>query len=115
MADVSYRFAGIPYGVEASVEDVTDPGVEVTTVTGGQGGYADTTLPVGDYVAIYTDLGEQHRVGGDLASSRDTDLERSIQAAGDVSYDNGTSGLTASDVQAALDELAARVDALEAP
>lgn len=36
-------------------------------------------------------------------------------SAADVSYDNGDSGLTATDVQAALDELAGRVDALEAP
>lgn len=33
----------------------------------------------------------------------------------EVAYDNDTSGLTATTVQAAIDELAARVDALEAP
>jgi hypothetical protein len=115
MADVTYRFAGIPYGVDASVEDVTDPGVEVDTVTGTQGGYADLALPVGDYVAIYTDLGETHRIGGDLASTADTDYARSVPAAAAVIYDNTTSALTATDVQAALDEIVARVVALETP
>jgi hypothetical protein len=103
MADVTYRFAGIPYGVDASVEDVTDPGVEVDTVTGTQGGYADLALPVGDYVAIYTDLGETHRIGGDLASRRQP------------SSTTTPPRLTATDVQAALDEIVARVVALETP
>jgi hypothetical protein len=35
--------------------------------------------------------------------------------ASDVVYDNDTSGLTATDVQAALDEIVARVVALETP
>jgi hypothetical protein len=115
MADVSYRFAGIPDGVTASVEDVTDPGVEVTTVTGGSGGYGDATLPIGDYVARYTYLGEAHRIGGDLAASRDSDLEHTAPSADTVTYDNTTSSLTATDVQAAIDELTARIVALETP
>jgi hypothetical protein len=115
MADVSYRFSGIPYGVEASVEDVTAPGVEVDTVTGTINGFGDVTLPVGDYVAIYSHLGETHRVAGDLASPVDSDYSRSAVSAGAVSYDNTTSELTASDVQAALDELVVRIVALETP
>ncbi len=113
MADVSYRFSGIPYGVEASIEDVTDPGVEVDTVTGTINGYGDVSLPVGDYVAIW-DNG-QHRTSGDLASSVDTDYARSPASADAVAYDNTTSDLTATDVQAALDEVVARIVALEAP
>lgn len=113
MADVTYRFTGIPYGVDASVEDVTAPGVEVDSITGLIGGYADVSLPVGDYVAIFRDQGQTHRVAGDLASSADTDYARSPAAAGNVSYDNTTSELTATDVQAALDEIVARVAALE--
>jgi hypothetical protein len=97
------------------VEDVTAPGVEVDTVTGLIGGYGDVTLPVGDYVAIYTDLGETHRVAGDLASSTDSDFSRSVPAAESVTYDNTTSALTAADVQAALDEVVARIVALEVP
>jgi hypothetical protein len=111
MADVSYRFAGIPDGVEASVEDVNDPGVEVATVTGTQSGYGDVDLPVGDYVAIYRSGGYEHRAAGDLAARVDSDYAGS----GEVAYDNTMSGLTATDVQGALDELTARVVALETP
>lgn len=113
MADVSYRFSGIPDGVVASVEDVTAPGVEVASVTGTSSGYADTDLPIGDYVAIYTSGGFEHRTSGDLASPTDTDYSRSPISADEVSYDNTTSDLTATDVQAALDEVVARVVALE--
>jgi hypothetical protein len=114
MADVTYRFAGVPHGVVASVEDVTDPGVEVTTVTGNQSGYGDAALPIGDYVAIYQSGGYAHRVAGDLASRTDSDVSRSALTADGISYDNTTSELTATDLQAAVDELTARIVALEA-
>jgi hypothetical protein len=81
MADVSYRFSGIPDGVEASVEDVTDPGVEVDTVTGTISGYGDVTLPVGDYVAIWSQGGYAHRTAGDLAARTDSDNPDSYAAA----------------------------------
>lgn len=118
MADVTYRFAGIPHGVVASVEDVTDPGVEVTTVTGTQGGYGDADLPVGDYIATFQGRAGQQQVSGDLASPTDVDYARSqtgSSIAGEVTYDNTTSELTAEDVQAALDEIVGRIVALETP
>jgi hypothetical protein len=116
MADVTYRFAGIPYGVEASVGTAADPGTEIDTVTGTINGYGDLALPVGDYVATFTDMGQTHVVAGDLASPTDTDYaETDTNSAAGVSYDNTTSELTATDVQAALDEIVARIVVLETP
>jgi hypothetical protein len=103
MADVSYRFAGIPYGIVASVEDVTDPGVEVTTVTGLIGGYGDATLPVGDYIAIYSNLGEHFRVGGDLAPSAQTDVDFARSGTGGSGTSSASGGVVTSEVPAGLE------------
>lgn len=118
MADVTYRFAGIPDGIVASVFSVDDLETEVTTVEGTQSGANDADLPVGDYVAIWRDGTGTHNSAGDLATRPDSDYADSgtgTSAAADVTYDNTTSELTAEDVQAALDELTARVAALETP
>jgi hypothetical protein len=116
MADVTYRFAGIPYGVTASVASTADPGTEIDTVTGVIGGYADLALPVGDYVATYSNLGQTHKVGGTLASPSDPDYASSdTNSAAGTAYDNTTSELTATDEQAALDEIVTRIVALETP
>jgi hypothetical protein len=188
MANVTYRFAGIPYGVVASVRAASAPDTEISTVTGTQAGYGDLSLPVGDYFARYSDLGEVHQVGGDLASRVDSDVKDSTTDAAtaaaavkglplaptgatlatryvgrwaatgapaigtfavgdfgfdgtnapqictvagtpgtwvpaqtgtseavDVTYDHTASSLTATDVQAAIDELTARIVALETP
>jgi hypothetical protein len=74
MANVTYRFAGIPYGVVASVRAVSAPTVEITTVTGTINGYGDASLPIGDYFATYSNLGQTYQVGGDLASRADSDI-----------------------------------------
>lgn len=90
MADVSYRFAGIPDGVEASVYATSDLDTEVTTVTGAQAGYVDTDLPVGDYIAQWSAGNKLHSTAGDLAAPTDSDYARSSTGGGSQS----PSGLT---------------------
>lgn len=88
-----------------------------------------TTTSEGDLPEVYVAPGSYELVFGssrraaeakldaaeDDATEFETVAEAEAKTAADLPYDNTTSGLTASDVQAAIDELTARVIDLETP
>lgn len=92
----------------AKAEDVA---TAVNTVIGNLDGSATATAASGDVYTVLTSVTETDGVitkGGEVtlaavAKTGDAD---------DVTYDNTDSGLTATDVQAAIDELDGRIDAL---
>lgn len=94
----------------ASGQTITKDGVIITTAVGDM--YTVTSdatfftqlVTIGDVVIAEVDSAS---VEADW-----TVIETNLEDAADVAYNNGTSGLTATDVQAAIDEIDANVDAL---
>lgn len=115
---VTYMFrtdsAGVTVTVYAADASGAPTGGSVASGTTGTDAAYATALAVGDYVGTWTAGGYSRRTSGET-SRRDPDYLAAAQTAAETSYDHTVSGLAATNVKAALDEITARVVALETP
>lgn len=118
MATVDYTFStGVPNITPAvyASDDIGGSDLNTDPVDTNSAGVLTLTLDVGDYVAQWEWEGDTHQTTGEVASPDTLGEVAAAHTAADITYDNTTSELTATDVQAALDEVVARVAALETP
>jgi hypothetical protein len=103
--------------VDVASEDITVPDAATTSVylglvRDGNDNVTGVTLATsahasGDYVVLGTATASGGDITGVATTGRSPETQKSEYDADEIAYDNAVSGLTATDVQEAIDELAA--------